>query len=101
MKYDLKIEHNDIISLEDIINKCYFDNNTGKLSNKDNNHIDINNDNENHYLFKGLNNIIVRLINSEIIEGYMKFVVSEENDIIKLYPCSIYCIVEDDKYSFY
>jgi hypothetical protein len=31
----------------------------------------------------------------------MRFIVEENEDEIKLYPISIYCIKEEDKYSFY
>ena len=38
--------------------------------------------------------------NTDLIDGTMRFVVNEENGVT-LIPCSTYCIIEENKYSFY
>ena len=52
-------------------------------------------------MLKGLNNMTIRLTNEDIIDGCVRFVVDEHNNHINLFPCSIYCIVENEKYIFY
>ena len=57
-------------------------------------------DDINHVIFKGLNNATVKITN-EVVDGYMRFMIDETQGDIRLYPISIYCIKENDKYTFY
>jgi hypothetical protein len=57
-------------------------------------------DDINHLIFKGLNNATVKITN-EVVDGYMRFMIDETQGDIRLYPISIYCIKENDKYTFY
>ena len=101
MKYELKIEFKDNQQLEKVIQKSYFEDGTlGKLVGKKD-YITIGSEDPLFIIFRGLNNITVKILNEEMIDGTMRCVVDEKTDIINLYPVNNYCIVEDKKYSFY
>ncbi len=100
MKYELKFEFNDEELLVDIIKKSYFNNDTmGKIKNPIG--IKIEKNTEWYNIFKGMHNTIIRVYNKNMIDGMVRFLVEERNDDIYITPCSIYCIHENDKYSFY
>ncbi len=103
MKHEIKIEFSNTEELKKIIEKAYFEQGlAGKIIGK-NNFIKINEeeDDVNHTIFKGLNNATVKITNSEIIDGTMRFIIDETNDELRLYPISIYCVKENEKYTFY
>lgn len=101
MKYELKIEFNKNEELKSLIEKSYFEDGTqGKLIGQKES-LKIQNDDPLYIIFKGLNNMTVRLHNQELIEGSLRLVVDEHEWGVNLFPCSVYCIVEDQKYSFY
>lgn len=100
MKYEMKIEINQEKELKELIEKCYFDDNNGKLRNKDNS-LKISKDDPIFIMLKGLNNMTVRITNEKLIEGSSRFVVDENENEVNLLPCNIYCIIENSKYSFY
>jgi hypothetical protein len=101
MKYELKIEIKDKVQLEQTIQKSYFEDGTkGKLVGKKA-HLKINNDDPLFIVFKGLNNITAKLTNEELIDGSMRCVVDETEDCINLFPINNYCIIDQEKYSFY
>ncbi len=100
-KHEIKVELNDSKSITNIIESSYFqDGQMGKiLGKKDYLTID-ESDDINHVIFKGLNNATVKITN-EVVDGYMRFMIDETQGDIRLYPISIYCIKENDKYTFY
>lgn len=101
MKYELKIEFKDNQQLEQVIQKSYFEDGTlGKLIGKKS-HVKIEPDDVLFLVFKGLNNLTIKLINEEMIDGSMRCIVDESETTINLYPINNYCIIEDEKYSFY
>jgi len=101
MKYELKIEYKDNDQLKSLINKSYFDNgNNGKLKGKLA-FLKIEKEDPLFVVFKGLNNATTKIVNDELIDGTMRCVVDENTEIIQLYPINNYCIVEQEKYSFY
>lgn len=101
MKYELKIEFKDNQQLDQVIQKSYFEDGTlGKLVGKKS-YVTIGSEDPLFIIFKGLNNITVKLLNEEMIDGSMRCVVDETESVINLYPVNNYCIVEDKKYSFY
>jgi hypothetical protein len=59
------------------------------------------NEDSNSIILKGLNNMTVRVINNNQIDGFLRCSVREEENGIYLTPCNIYCIVDNGKYSFY
>lgn len=100
MKYELKIEIRDSKKLRSVIEESYFDEkNYGKITKKVPFIID--KDDPLYIVFKGLNNITIRITNEELIEGSIRFIVDESSDVINLFPFSTYCIIENQKYSFY
>ena len=102
MKHELKIEFKEKNELDDLIQNSYFQKNSqGKLVGKKHS-ILIEQENPLYIVFKGMNNNTVKLLNEELIEGYMRcIVVHEEISKIELFPINNYCIIQDQKYSFY
>lgn len=101
MKYELRIEFKHKEELESSIQKSYFEDGTlGKLVGKKG-YVSIKEEDPLFIVFKGLNNMTVKLINDDMIDGSMRCVVDETSDVINLFPINNYCIVEDKKYSFY
>jgi hypothetical protein len=101
MKYELKIEFKEKDELEKMIQKSYFEDGTmGKLIGKKA-YIQIKQDDPLFIVFKGLNNITAKLTNEDLIDGSMRCVVDETEEVINLFPINNYCIVEHEKYSFY
>ena len=101
MKYELKIEFKHNQELESAIQKSYFENDTlGKLTGKKG-FVTIQKEDPHFIIFRGLNNMTVKLINEDLIDGSMRCIVDEYEDIINLFPINSYCIIEDEKYSFY
>ena len=103
LKHEIKVEFSNSEVLKTIIEKAYFEEgNLGKIQGKSNYFI-LNEsvDEEAHSIIKGLHNATIKLSNIDVIDGSMRFIVEENEDEIKLYPISIYCIKEEDKYSFY
>jgi hypothetical protein len=102
MKHELKIEFKEKEILEEIIKKSYFDDsNNGKLIGKKHS-ILIKKEDPLYIAFKGMNNLTVKLLNEEMIDGSMRCVVVHElENEIELYPINNYCIIQDQKYSFY
>lgn len=101
MKYELRIEFYKNEELKKLIEQSYFESGSmGKLLGQKYS-LDIQKEDPLYIIFKGLNNMTVRLHNTELIEGSMRMVIDEHEWGVNLFPCSIYCIVEDEKYSFY
>ena len=100
MKSELKLDYTQSKSLDKLIQKSYFQENTqGRLS-KTRNFIDLKKSDELYELLKGLNNATVKITN-ELIDGSLRFLVDETSGL-KIYPISLFCIIdENQKYSFY
>lgn len=103
MKSEIKVEFTHKKVLKDLIQKSYFkDGQKGKLAGQKN-YIEVTPEFDDvlHTIIKGLNNITIKVINPEIIDGSFRFIISEEKDTIKIYPISTFCILEEERYSFY
>jgi hypothetical protein len=101
MKYELKIEFKIKEELERVIQSSYFEDGTmGKLVGKKT-FLTIGSEDPLFIIFRGLNNMTVKLTNDDMFDGTMRCVVDETPEVINLYPINNYCIVEDSKYSFY
>lgn len=97
----MKIEFKDDEQLKNVIDQSYFqDGNNGKLIGKKS-YVSINEENPLFIAFRGLNNATIKLINEKLIEGSLRCVVDESQNSINLYPINNYCIIENQKYSFY
>lgn len=101
VKHEIKVELNKTEELKKIIEKAYFQEGlNGKILGNEHYLTIDKEDDINWTIFNGLHNATVKITNEDIIDGAMRFIV-EEQDELKLYPISIYCIKEDDKYIFY
>ena len=96
MKYELKIELKDLELFSQFINSAYKN---GTLYDKTKK-LTFDKGSNTHTLCKGLSNLAVRLYNEEIIDGTIRLIVSETEEGVDLYPCSLYYEVENNKYSF-
>jgi len=96
-----KIEFKIKEELERVIQSSYFEDGTmGKLVGK-RTFLTIGSEDPLFIIFRGLNNMTVKLTNDDMFDGTMRCVVDETPEVINLYPINNYCIVEDSKYSFY
>lgn len=103
MKHEIKVEFSNPKALKQIIEKAYFEEgNLGKIMGNEN-FIVVNEevDDISYTIFKGLNNATVKITNPEVIDGAMRFMIDETNDELRLYPISIYCVKEEERYIFY
>lgn len=101
MKYEIKIDFKDAQQLQEVIQSSYFEDGTlGKLVGKKS-FLTIPQEDPLFIVFKGLNNMTVKLTNESLIDGSMRCVIDEGSDKVSLYPINNFCIVEDEKYSFY
>lgn len=102
VKHEIKVELNKTEELKNIIEKAYFEEGFGGKILGKKHFINITKEDDiNWTIFNGLHNTTVKIINEEIIDGTMRFVIDEENDEVRLYPISIYCIKEEERYIFY
>lgn len=102
MKYEIKLElKKDLI--EKSIVDTYFNRDLPYRGNISKTPLPIvikKTDNE-YEILKGLTNGLCKIVNDELIDGSMKCIIEESDEIINLIPCSLFCIFEDKKYSFY
>ena len=103
LKHEVKIEFQNSEVLKSIIEKSYFEEGTnGKLFGKSN-YLVMSSDIEPEAfeILKEVKNSTVKICNQEIIDGSIRFIVEETEGELRMYPASIYCVKEEDKYSFY
>lgn len=101
IKHEIRVELTNTEDLSEIINKAYFKEGFGgKITDSKKHFIKIEDD-VNVSIFTGLHNATVKIMNDELIDGVMRFVIEDDAKGIRLYPISIYCIKVEDKYSFY
>ena len=104
MKSEIKIELSNNKELKKIIEKAYFEEGyLGKLL-TNSNFIEVTPDVDDilHTVIKGLNNATIKVSNEELIDGTCRFIVDDTGDNPKIFPISMYCIVDDNKkYIFY
>lgn len=103
VKHEIKVECSATDALRSIIEKSYFiEGLAGKIQGKENYMVlSEQMDEVAHTVLKGLHNATVKIINPDIIDGAMRFMVDESEGELRIYPISIYCIKEDEKYIFY
>ena len=101
IKHEIKVEFSNSQALKSIIQKAYFDEGyMGKILGKDH-YITVSEttDDVAYTIFKGLNSATTKITNEEVIDGAMRFMIDETQG--ELYPISIYCVKEEDRYIFY
>ena len=102
VKHEIKVELNKTEDLKKIIEVAYFEEGLGGKILGKNHYLTITKEDDvNWTIFNGLHNATVKITNEEVIDGTMRFVIDEENDEVRLYPISIYCIKEEERYIFY
>ena len=102
VKHEIKVELKSTEEIKKIIELAYFEEGFGgKILGKKHFLTITENDDVNWTIFNGLHNATVKITNEEIIDGSMRFVIDESEGDIRLYPISIYCIKEEDRYIFY
>lgn len=102
IKHEIKVEISNNEALESLIEKAYFEKGQmGRIMGKEH-FLEINeSDDINYTIFKDLDGATVKITNSEVISGSMRFMVNQNENLIKMTPISIYCIKEEGKYIFY
>lgn len=103
VKYEIKVELTQTEEIRNLIEKSYFEEGFGgKILGKKHYLTITEEDDVNWTIFNGLHNATCKIINEEVIDGTLRFVIEQDSDnLIKLYPISVYCIKEEDKYIFY
>jgi len=100
VKQEIKIEYTNSENIKTLIEKAYFEEgDRGRIVNK-NNYLELTPNDELFESLKDLNNAVVKITN-DILDGSMRFVIEETENSIKLFPISIYCVKENETYSFY
>ena len=103
IKHEIKVEFSNSEALKTLISKAYFEQGQmGKIMGKENFiKVDETTDEVAYTIFKGLNSATAKITNEEVIDGTMRFMIDETQGEIRLYPISIYCIQEEERYIFY
>lgn len=102
VKHEIKVEIDKTEEIKSLIEKSYYEEGlNGKITGKKNYIVIDTKDDINYSIFSGLHNATVKVINEEIIDGTMRFLIDESEGEIRLYPISIYCVKEEEKYIFY
>ena len=104
MKSEIKIEFSNQTELKRVIEKAYFEEGyLGKLL-TNTNFVEVTQEIDDVFytVIKGLNNATIKVTNNDLIDGSCRFIVDDTGDNPKIYPISMYCIVDDNKkYIFY
>ena len=99
MKNEIKLEWKDADVLTKFIESTYkqTENTDLKIHNRNL----LKTTNEIKEQLKGCNNFVVKIYNTSVVEGFMRFLIIEKDDATYLDPISIYSIVEHNgKYIF-
>lgn len=101
-KHEIKVEMRDSSALSALIESAYhIDGENGTI--KGNNHrieLDPVIDEEMHRVLTGLHNSTVKVINTDVVDGTIRFIVTELSGVISISPVSVRCIKED-RWIFY
>ena len=101
LEHEVKLKFKEEDRLRDVIEKSYFkDGQMGKILDKHSLKIE---ENDNNYkILKDLHDATIKIENSDVIDGYMRFTVTVNNNSVYLTPASIYSIPDNNnKYIFY
>lgn len=102
VKHEVRVGLSNTNEIQELIQKAYYEEGDhGKIMGKTHYLVIDESDDINYTIFKGLDGATVKVVNEDLIDGVMRFMVDETQEEIRLYPISIYCIKEHDKYSFY
>lgn len=99
MKSEIKLELNNRELLSDFLKKSY---DVDVIKGNNNSLLIKKSDDKDFYnTLKESDGIVVRVTNKDVIDGFCRFIVEKNSKGIKLYPMSIYCILDDDKWIFF
>jgi hypothetical protein len=102
IKNEIKVDFSNTNQLKDLIETAYFKEGFGgKILGKKHFIKVEESDVVHHTVFKDLNNVTVKIQNEDVIDGSIRMIIDETNGDLRLYPISIYCVKESDKYIFY
>lgn len=99
MKSEIKIEFSNQEELKRVIEKAYFEEGyLGKLL-TNTNFVEVTTEIDDVFytVIKGLNNATIKVTNNDLIDGSCRFIVDDTGDNPKIYPISMYCIVDENK----
>lgn len=96
MKHEIRIDYNDNNNLKEFLSNSYSN---GILKDK-NQKLTFDENTNTFNICKGLTNWTVRLYNESLIDGSLRLLIIEEDNMVSLYPCSIFYEITNDKYSF-
>lgn len=102
IKHEIKVEMKDSVSLRNLIESSYSMNGEEGtiIGNENKLRVDPVLDEELFRVLTGLHNSTIKVFNTEIVDGTIRFMVSEKSGEINLSPISVRCIRED-KWIFY
>lgn len=101
-KHEIKVEMKDSDALRSLIESAYtLDGENGTIMGNEH-RIEINPvlDDEMHRVLTGLHNSTVKVINGDVVDGAIRFMVTEKGGSITISPVSVRCIKED-RWIFY
>jgi hypothetical protein len=102
MKSELKVEFKDAKVLKELIDKSYYEQGQqGKLMGKKSIKVNEKDDDVFYTIVKGLDRSTIKITNPNVINGNMRFLLEQDGDGYNLFPISIYCVSENDIYTFY
>lgn len=102
VKHEIRVELKKTEEIQKLIQLAYFEEGFGgKIIGKKHFLSITQEDDVNWTIFNGLHNSTVKVVNEDIIDGTMRFVIDESESEVRLYPISIYCIKEEERYIFY
>lgn len=102
VKHEIRVELKKTEEIQKLIQLAYFEEGFGgKIIGKKHFLSITQEDDVNWTIFNGLHNSTVKVVNEDIIDGTMRFVIDESEGEVRLYPISIYCIKEEERYIFY
>jgi hypothetical protein len=102
IKHEIKVEMKDSVSLRNLIESAYNMNGEEGTIIGNEHRLLVNPvlDDELFRVLTGLHNSTVKVFNTEVIDGTIRFMVSEKSGEINLSPISVRCICED-RWIFY
>lgn len=101
VRHEVKVGFAETEKLQQFIEDSYFrDGQQGRINGKKNSLL-VEKEDSNYKLLSELDGSVIKIWNSDIIDGTMRFMVSSKKGVVKINAISIYAILEEGKYIFY
>ena len=102
MNNEIKIEFLNTEKLNSLIKDAYFSNNNlGRIEGKHYLELEESDIAQEYTDISDLDGATAKILNSDLIDGSMRFILNKLENKITMSPISIYCVKENDKYIFY